>query len=51
MTRELRALIILMILFLMILIDMCNHHKHEEELKQNQRDTVKVVRDGIIKRI
>jgi len=47
MTRELRALIILMILFLMILIDMCNHNKHEEELKQNQRDTVKVVKHGI----
>ena len=51
MTKEIRALLIMLILFVMILIDMCNHNKYKQDLKRNQRDTTKVVKDEIIKRI
>ena len=51
MSRELRALIIMLLLFVMILIEMCNHTKYKQELERNQRDTTKVVKDEIIKRI
>ena len=47
MSKEVRALLIMLILFVMILIDMCGRQQYKEELKQNQRDTVKVVKHGI----
>ena len=47
MAKEIRALLIMLILFVMILIDMCNRQQYNKELKQNQRDTVKVVKHAI----